>query len=145
MWRSCVVEIDTCMLVCVQKAESGGTLVLRMETGGAKLIDHRLEKVPWESTLGRPPMSRFSIVRHFLSIWIIPDRRAALWTKGAYTKKEYQPPSVNPSNPYKVTETHLNKRVHIRSRRGRVRAGSQKFVQGLGKFFRPRERRPAIP
>ena len=30
--------------------------------------DHRLEWAPWESKLGRLPVRRFSIVRHFLSI-----------------------------------------------------------------------------
>ena len=55
--------------------------------------DHRLEKVSWESMLGRS-MSRLSIVRHFLSIWMIAERRAALRTKGVYRKKEFRHRSV---------------------------------------------------
>lgn len=45
---------------CVQKTE-------RDTLAEGKKVGHRLEKVPWESTLGLPA-NRLSIVRHFLSI-----------------------------------------------------------------------------
>ena len=75
-----------CMDRCWFMRPGGRGGYTRREDEGRSLVgtDYCLERACWESTLGRPPISRFSTVRHFLSIWMIAERRAALLTNGIY-------------------------------------------------------------